>query len=241
MTGLLHRLAARANGSAWAVRSDARLPFAAEGLEAAPAPALAAHAPQAEPAPMLRPAAPAMEPPAQAQAESGNAPLHMSMAPSRLQQAPWQAPANAQAAAQQPLANLLHDSPQPQAHGTASPLRQAPTMHAPQEAAASPVHLLPQAARPGPAFTPQRDPAPLLPGHTAAAASAMPTGPAPHAHAATWARGAPAATREDTEVHIHIGRIDVTAVHETPKAKPRAREPAQPVSLQAYLATRKTP
>ena len=43
---------------------------------------------------------------------------------------------------------------------------------------------------------------------------------------------------EGTEVHIHIGRIEVTAVREA--AAPRARRPAAqaPTSLDAYLAAR---
>lgn len=50
----------------------------------------------------------------------------------------------------------------------------------------------------------------------------------------------PGATDDSTEVHIHIGRIDVTAVHEPP---PRRRAPvasAAPMSLDAYLAKRRT-
>jgi hypothetical protein len=44
---------------------------------------------------------------------------------------------------------------------------------------------------------------------------------------------------ETTEVHVHIGRIEVTAVHEapTPKAKPSAAR--KPMSLDDYLARRK--
>jgi hypothetical protein len=46
------------------------------------------------------------------------------------------------------------------------------------------------------------------------------------------------ASREPSEVHIHIGRIEVTAVHE---AAPPRRLPAprpSPMSLDAYLAKR---
>jgi hypothetical protein len=48
------------------------------------------------------------------------------------------------------------------------------------------------------------------------------------------------ATDDSTEVHIHIGRIDVTAVHEPP---PRRRAPTAanaPMSLDAYLAKRRS-
>jgi hypothetical protein len=50
----------------------------------------------------------------------------------------------------------------------------------------------------------------------------------------------PGATDDSTEVHIHIGRIDVTAVHEPP---PRRRAPVTgnaPMSLDAYLAKRRS-
>lgn len=39
------------------------------------------------------------------------------------------------------------------------------------------------------------------------------------------------------EVHVHIGRIEVTAMHEAPPAKPRERG-RQPMSLDEYLARR---
>lgn len=41
------------------------------------------------------------------------------------------------------------------------------------------------------------------------------------------------------EVHVHIGRVEVTAVREPAPAKPRTRTPGrQPMSLQDYLARR---
>jgi hypothetical protein len=50
-------------------------------------------------------------------------------------------------------------------------------------------------------------------------------------------QGSTAAPGEDnTEVHIHIGRIDVTAVHETPAARRRAPGAPAPMSLDGYLA-----
>ena len=49
---------------------------------------------------------------------------------------------------------------------------------------------------------------------------------------------APSGPGADTEVHIHIGRIDVTALHEAPRPKAKPRERTQPVSLDAYLAAR---
>jgi hypothetical protein len=46
------------------------------------------------------------------------------------------------------------------------------------------------------------------------------------------------ASEQATEVHVHIGRIDVTAVHDA--AQPRRKSPAkaQPTSLDAYFAKR---
>ena len=46
---------------------------------------------------------------------------------------------------------------------------------------------------------------------------------------------------EPTEVHIHIGRIEVTAVHEASpqRPKPKARQTA--MSLESYLAERSKP
>jgi hypothetical protein len=54
------------------------------------------------------------------------------------------------------------------------------------------------------------------------------TNPAAHA----------AASGEPSEVHIHIGRIEVSAVHEVapPRRPPAPRPP--PMSLDAYLAKR---
>jgi hypothetical protein len=43
---------------------------------------------------------------------------------------------------------------------------------------------------------------------------------------------------EATEVHVHIGRIEVTALHEPPAPRRSAPSRAAPVSLQAYLATK---
>jgi hypothetical protein len=43
---------------------------------------------------------------------------------------------------------------------------------------------------------------------------------------------------ETTEVHVHIGRIEVTAVHEAPASKRPASERAKPTTLEDYLARR---
>lgn len=50
---------------------------------------------------------------------------------------------------------------------------------------------------------------------------------------------ASAPVREPDEVHIHIGRIEVTAIHE-PAPRPReARKGQPPLSLDDYLTKRK--
>ncbi|HEF4760892.1 TPA: hypothetical protein SAN82_003339 [Pseudomonas putida] len=41
------------------------------------------------------------------------------------------------------------------------------------------------------------------------------------------------------EVHVHIGRIEVTALHEAAPAKPPPRTPQPSLSLDDYLARRK--
>jgi hypothetical protein len=46
------------------------------------------------------------------------------------------------------------------------------------------------------------------------------------------------AVEETTEVHVHIGRIEVTAVHEPAPAKPAAARRPAPMSLDEYLARR---
>jgi hypothetical protein len=46
------------------------------------------------------------------------------------------------------------------------------------------------------------------------------------------------AVEETTEVHVHIGRIEVTAMHEPAPAKPAAARRPAPMSLDDYLAKR---
>jgi hypothetical protein len=54
-------------------------------------------------------------------------------------------------------------------------------------------------------------------------------------------RGAVSASRagESTEVHVTIGRIEVTAVHEAPPSKRRTPPSAKPMTLEEYLARRR--
>jgi len=46
------------------------------------------------------------------------------------------------------------------------------------------------------------------------------------------------AEAESTEVHVHIGRIEVTAVPESSPTRPARRPRREPMSLDDYLAQR---
>jgi hypothetical protein len=70
-------------------------------------------------------------------------------------------------------------------------------------------------------------PSPLLPSRTVAPQA--PTSPA---------RPTTASSPEPNEVHVHIGRIEVTAVHEAPTPRSRPRRGQAPMSLDDYLAKR---
>ncbi len=76
---------------------------------------------------------------------------------------------------------------------------------------------------------------PLLPRTRSAPA---PDRPYPAASRPDRAGDAPGAVQETTEVHISIGRIEVTAVHEPAPARPAAPRRTAPLSLDEYLAKR---
>lgn len=79
-------------------------------------------------------------------------------------------------------------------------------------------------------------PAPLLPRQRTAKA----TGTAPNA--SPEPRGSAGAAREEStepnEVHVHIGRIEVTAIQESPQPKSRRKHGQAPMTLDDYLAKR---
>ena len=79
-------------------------------------------------------------------------------------------------------------------------------------------------------------PAPMLPARTETVRdTAAPVARTADRSVAMFAEVPAAAT--DTEVHIHIGRIEVTAVQENAApTRPGPRERVQPMSLDAYLA-----
>ena len=242
MTGLLHRLAARANGTAWTVRSDARLPFgadhllpeggAAQDVQGVQNPAAAATATAGMEAPMET-APPALQ---RTKTRSPAVPATAAAVPPRpsLPQHPVQTldpqPATppvllASVPAQAAPANAL-------AVGSAAEAKET-ARAAPAQAAATTHSALQTPAVRHSDWNTVSDNA-VQPN-----ASGMGT---PQQLSALRAMGAAQQnpSSQDTEVHIHIGRIDVTAVHEKPQPKPRTRERTQPVSLYAYLAARST-
>lgn len=117
---------------------------------------------------------------------------------------------------------------------TPAPLDQVP-VELPLQPAAQP--SLPPATGSEVGAVPERTldklvlPLPLLPASPPGAA------PAPAASASASASALPA--REPDEVHIHIGRIEVTAIQESRPASKPSRKGAAPLSLDDYLARRK--
>lgn len=246
MTGLLHRLAARATGTAWTVRSDARLAFGAgqlldgEAVQDSFSSTPASEAPM-DTAPLVtnRHAPPA----AIVQAPAMRRPQASATQTPPAGPTPLQAPSRPVLTGVEPFAAVPQqphgtyptaEEMQPSATTRSTPMPQAATHTAAGDvragSAPQPAHALPQRNAPEPLLPPARAAAPApgkLPAQSRMAAGR------------SWAGAvAPMAASQDTEVHIHIGRIDVTAVHEAPRPKARTRERAEPVSLEAYLATR---
>ena len=91
--------------------------------------------------------------------------------------------------------------------------------------------------RPYPTPSDSATPPPLLPLKNTAHPSALNPG-------AVAQRGEPGGAawqsqvEETTEVHVSIGRIEVTAVHEAPPPKRQAPVTAKPMTLDEYLARR---
>lgn len=80
-------------------------------------------------------------------------------------------------------------------------------------------------------------PSPLLPLKNAARPSALNASAAAQ-RVGHGGYGRQGQADEITEVHVSIGRIEVTAVHESPPPKRQAPTPAKPLSLDEYLARR---
>lgn len=243
MTGLLHRLAARAAGTGWTVRSDVRLPFGAAGLEQAQdqaPPLVDAAAPESRAPGRLRPesAVSAAAVPRQAVAPRAQIPV-VAAEPGRPQPA-------AAAAMPQPQLPQAHQSPSPLMPAATAPPRHAPDASAVAGKASGIPSLAllhtPARTQSPPPRSHHEDPAPLLPTRPSTGGHAAPLAQTVRSPAAFALRPAPqSVANQETEVHIHIGRIDVTALHEAPRPKARPRERTQPVSLDAYLAARSKP
>lgn len=247
MTGLLQRLAARATGSAWALRSDARLPFAAmPGL---------AEAPGAE---TLAPPAP--QDPVQTGKAARAMPQPVVPTTATVMPSPPPLPARAwPMAVETPSPAVSQDRPGPAAAPTRNPFPEMPPLRdrAPPDrsTAAAVVHSQTAQAPMAQGVVLRDGPAPLLPANpvrrTGAARPSQGPAPlagtpprAPHAFAplrqSALAQSGPAQSGP-AEVHVHIGRVEVMAITQPPPARRAAREAAQPLSLNAYLARRKEP
>lgn len=248
MSGLLQRLAARATGSAWALRSDARLPFAAatagitwEQDAAPPEPAGAMGAAAAQQSAVARQPAPPMAAGAHDPAliATHTAPMAAVREPAATAMPHPDASIKVQAAKEPQLPPMpdgaMHASRPAPAREPAMVSAPTPWPN-PPAAPADPRPLLAARAE-GDAVNAQGQPSP--------ADRATPAGTprAPHALPALRRPAATAARppAEPPEVHIHIGRIEVTAVAAPQQPQRPARERAQPLSLDAYLKQRKEP
>lgn len=255
MKGLLHRLAERAAGTATAIRSDARLPFARVApafgdsdttdagprLGAAIEPAVVPQAPVAARVETPVPAA-ARGSTQASQATARAAPLGPA--------APPRGQTTAPAALDAPAVRVAVEAaptPPRRAEGAAANAMMKSIEDRRVDATVQEQRLpLHAAGTPDPAPPPRSaetarrrpGPAPLMP---AVAPAPLPSGAAVAAAVLRNSDGRAAvalsAADEPNEVHIHIGRIDVTATNEpAPRRRPAAA--TAPVSLGTYLARR---
>jgi hypothetical protein len=262
VSGLLSRLGARAIGQTGAVRSAARLPFAAAPTltleaEAPYAPAQidpGPAAPGGSPAELTRRAAPDLPPMAAASGLAEAGAPSVSAAP----RSTWAAPHPASAViAPPPLVPVVPDQASVIRSTVAAPVRTPgePIASHPNgsgRADAPP----PVASAPGSLATPagialaDRRPQPPGPPHPDTLAVPLLLPPQPVQPRPAWFTQAPAPDRggmrerpppsaETTEVQVSIGRIEVTAVHEPlPPRRPASRAPAA-TTLDEYLARRR--
>lgn len=250
MNGLLHRVAARAAGTAVAVRSDARFAYAGGSAGPGDAAEAEAHFPTgAEPL--------AQMPLASMDHQRGRTMRAVDFAdPPAVMNADRTPPAFADA---RPEAAAMRDAPVTAPNDEVEPRADAaqPRAFDDPRATMPPVpapSLIPRAAlaatdrEPETTLAPREtainvrnvmradEPSPLMPREARPAPLAAIPQPSTR-------RGAPqqsgaAQSEADTEVHIHIGRIDVTAVHEAPAPRRRAAAAPAPMSLDGYLAQR---
>ena len=254
MTGYLQRLAQRALGISRPARAMPVTPFA-------PAPPLVGEIDEQVPFESVhRPPAPTVMPrtttgqafgeasgeqPSRAPAAAGlvNGRAHTVPSPGQpgasREQAAW-------ASGHAPLETIAAggDSPAPMQmppnprsdvgvpHAVAETLPRQPTAHATVSSALDATVSRRQAPRrAAPALTPMLlQPAPQMPPafHSGGSVFDRPVTP----------RAGVGAVEETTEVHVHIGRIEMTAVHEPAPLKPAAARRPAPTSLDEYLAKR---
>ncbi|MCW5627551.1 MAG: hypothetical protein KIT47_01705 [Rhodoferax sp.] len=256
MTGFLHRLAQRANGtaplvrSAAATRTPAGLPHAmawpqaeasehagaadpmaypsrpADGRGAAPGlpfgerhgpDARAARAPASTASPPPPAAAPQVPPARPVTTDSDTGPLATQHAPDPLQAFMATPPVTATAPSSR--GPETQEARRPGSHRDTQPPAGPAVSHARVAHDARPAHDPIEAARQH-LLAPQRVRAPAMP--------SQPRG-----------RDRPAAAEEATEVHVHIGRIEVTALQPAPAPRKPARSGRAPLSLDDYLSRRR--
>jgi hypothetical protein len=253
MNGLLHRLAARAAGSAVLLRSNARLPYrggllnwttTSESERVTP--------PAAVPRTTHDSEVPVPEPIRCDPLQRADLPITVVAASLREARASRQTddivrqPVNPPVAPRSPLAAGPSTATTPrtsslEVHAPIS-AQDAPTA---RERLAVPVQppIIVSLETANGAIPPT--PAPLLP-RTIDCTAPAPMPPPVIAQTIYPALASPAdrqqqvktAADETTEVHIHIGRIDVTAVHEAPPRRCKPPPQQAPMSLDAYLARR---
>jgi hypothetical protein len=229
MSGMLHRLAAQVIGGGGAVRSAARLPFlGAPGLVERHAPIYApsdilAAAPRAneklDPAPSIPPdtVGPAAHSPLHPPAFRGVEPPIGSENRLEVRAAPTI------------IAPLLPPSPKiktPPVFDRHSRPMMDETPPARDLSAAMPEPMISRTRFPEPLLTPQSISPPAGPPRIGVLAEAA-------------APSRSIRTDESGDVHVTIGRIELTAIHETPRAKTPAPRQAPQVTLDDYLARRR--
>lgn len=248
MNGLLHRVAARAAGTAVAVRSDAGLPYAGGGGGLGDVGEAESHfATGAEPLAQMPSASTAHEPERAARpaalpvvADSARTPsplVEPLIDADVLRDAPQITP-NAKFAprvdsAQPSVFNESRFTPPPSHVALLMPR----TTPAAIESAAEAAHIPREVAITAREAMHADEPAPLMPREPRPTLLAPVPQPA-NRRGAVPQGGAAMQGEADTEVHIHIGRIDVTAIHEAAPQRRRAAAAPAPMSLDGYLAQR---
>lgn len=259
MNGLLHRLAARASGAAVTLRSDARLAYG--GALPLVKPVQPSAPPSSDPG-WPGPQADEM-PPALARRTAivqRVAPRPMGVGPHAPQRndQPHPAPSREGTPGHEPVVPGSDDavSEAPSSTGAPQPwdrldararLQNVASTARPVAGFAEPPDAEPPAAavdRDGavPRVAARRaEPVPLLPPSANAPRPDSWIRPVNTAWPPTVDSPAAAAAKaadETTEVHIHIGRIDVTAIHEPPASRRKPAAAPAPMSLDSYLAER---